>query len=263
MNLGIAGRSALVLAASKGLGRATAHALAAEGVRVMIGSRDSARLEQTAAEIREATGSDVRAVTVDVTDPLQCTRAFDAAVAAFDAVDILVNNAGGPPFGPFESFTEEQWQKALEMNLLSTVRFCRMALGGMKERGWGRIVTIVSLGTKSVLPGSVLSTSARLGVIGMAKLLSDEVASFGITVNNVAAGIILTDRVRQTSLKQRLDRGMDEKTGLEDIAQSIPARRVGQPEELGSLVAFLASDKAAYITGSTIGVDGGAIRSIY
>ena len=263
MNLGIAGRSALVLAASKGLGRATAHALAAEGVRVMIGSRDSARVEQTARDIREATGSDIRAVPVDVTDPEQCTRAFDAAVAGFGGVDILVNNAGGPPFGPFESFTEEQWQKALEMNLLSTVRFCRMALGGMKKRRWGRIVTIVSLGTKSVLPGSVLSTGARLGVIGMAKLLSDEVASFGITVNNVAAGIILTDRVRQTSLKQRLDRGMDEKAGLEDIAQSIPARRVGQPEELGALVAFLASDKAAYITGSTIGVDGGAIRSIY
>jgi 3-oxoacyl-[acyl-carrier protein] reductase len=149
------------------------------------------------------------------------------------------------------------------MNLLSAVRFCRMALAGMKERRWGRIVNIVSLGAKSVLPGSVLSTSARLGVIGMAKLLSDEVASFGITVNNVAPGIILTDRVRQTSLKQRLDRGMDEKAGLEDIAQSIPARRAGQPEELGALVAFLASNKAAYITGSTIAVDGGAIRSIY
>ena len=263
MNLEIAGRSALVLAASKGLGRASAHALAAEGVRVMIGSRDAARVQQTAHELRDATGGDVRAVAVDVTDPAQCAHAYDAARSAFGDVDVLVNNAGGPPFGPFESFTEEQWQKALEMNLLSTVRFSRMALDGMKQRGWGRIVNIVSLGTKSVLPGSVLSTAARLGVIGMAKLLSDEVASFGITVNNVAAGIILTDRVRETSLKQRLDRGMGEKSGLEDIAQSIPARRVGQPEELGGLVAFLASNKAAYITGSTIAVDGGAVRSIY
>ena len=263
MNLQIARRAALVLAASKGLGRASAHALAAEGVRVMIGSRDRTRVEHAAREMREATGGDVRAVAVDVTDPAQCNRAFDAATSAFGGVDILVNNAGGPPFGPFESFTEEQWQKALEMNLLSTVRFCRMALGAMKERRWGRIVNIVSLGTKSVLPGSVLSTGARLGVIGMAKLLSDEVASFGITVNNVAPGIILTDRVRQTSLKQRLDRGMDENDGLEDIAQNIPTRRVGQPEELGALVAFLASNQAAYITGSTIAVDGGAIRSIY
>jgi 3-oxoacyl-[acyl-carrier protein] reductase len=263
MNLDIAGKAALVLAASKGLGRASAQALAAEGVRVMIGSRDGARLEQTASELRAATGGDVRAIEVDVTDEAQSSRVFEQALSAFGAVDILVNNAGGPPFGPFESFTGEQWRSALEMNLLSTVRFCRMALGGMKERRWGRILNIVSLGTKSVLPGSVLSTGARLGVIGMAKLLADEVASFGITVNNVAAGIILTDRVRQTSLKQRLDRGMDEKSGLEDIAQSIPARRVGQPEELGALVAFLASNKAAYITGSTIGVDGGAIRSIY
>jgi 3-oxoacyl-[acyl-carrier protein] reductase len=263
VNLEISGKAALVLAASKGLGRASAQALAAEGVRVMIGSRDGARLEQTARELREATGGEVRSIEVDVTDAAQCSRAFEQATSAFGAVDILVNNAGGPPFGPFESFNEDQWRSALEMNLLSTVRFCRMAVAGMKERRWGRIVNIVSLGTKSVLPGSVLSTGARLGVIGMAKLLSDEVASFGITVNNVAAGIILTDRVRQTSLKQRLDRGMDEKAGLEDIAQSIPARRVGQPEELGALVAFLASNKAAYITGSTIGVDGGAIRSIY
>jgi 3-oxoacyl-[acyl-carrier protein] reductase len=263
VNLEIAGRSALVLAASKGLGRATAHALAAEGVRVMIGSRDGARLQQTARELRDATGGDVRSVAVDVTYPAQCAHAFDATTSAFGDLDILVNNAGGPPFGPFESFTEEQWQKALEMNLLSTVRFCRMALGGMKERRWGRIVNILSLGTKSVLPGSVLSTGARLGVIGMAKLLSDEVASFGVTVNNVAPGIILTDRVRQTSLKQRLDRGMGEKAAIEDLAQNIPARRVGQPEELGALVAFLASNRAAYITGSTIAVDGGAIRSIY
>ncbi len=263
MNLGIAGRAALVLAASKGLGRASAHALAAEGVRVMIASRDGARLEQTAREIRVATGADVRAAVVDVTDAAQSKQAFDATVEAFGAVDILVNNAGGPPFGPFESFSEEQWQRALEMNLLSTVRFSRMALAGMKERRWGRIINIVSLGTKSVLPGSVLSTAARLGVIGSAKLLADEVAGFGITVNNVAPGIILTDRVRQTSLKQRLDRGMDERAGLEDIAQSIPARRVGQPEELGALVAFLASSHAAYITGSTVAVDGGAIRSIY
>lgn len=262
MDLGLKGKSALVLAASKGLGRACAFALAREGANVTIGSRDEGRLEKTAAEIRDETGADVRCQSVDVTDPAQVHAIFGAAVSAFGRVDVLVNNAGGPPFGPFESFDDEQWHKALELNLMSTVRFSRLALPGMKAARWGRIVNIVSISTKSVLPGSVLSTAGRLGIIGMAKLLSDEVAEFGITVNNVASGIILTDRVRQTSLKQRLDRGMDEKAGLADIAQSIPARRVGRPEELGALVAFLASDAAGYITGTTIPVDGGLVRSI-
>jgi 3-oxoacyl-[acyl-carrier protein] reductase len=262
MDLGLKGKSALVLAASKGLGRVCAFALAREGANVTIGSRDEGQLSRTAAEIREGTGSDVRCQSVDVTDPAQVDRIFDAAVSAFGRVDVLVNNAGGPPFGPFESFDDEQWHKALELNLMSTVRFSRLALPGMKAARWGRIVNIVSLGTKSVLAGSVLSTAGRLGIIGMAKLLSDEVAEFGITVNNVASGIILTDRVRQTSLKQRLDRGMDEKAGLADIAQSIPARRVGRPEELAALVAFLASDAAGYITGTTIPVDGGMVRAI-
>jgi 3-oxoacyl-[acyl-carrier protein] reductase len=262
MNFGISGKSALVLAASKGLGRASATALAAEGVRVMIGSRDSAQLEKTAGELRAQTGADVRSMPVDVTDPAQCAAIFRAAEVAFGRVDILVNNAGGPPFGPFEQFDDEAWHKALELNLMSTVRFTRLALPAMKAARWGRIVNIVSLSTKSVLPGSVLSTAGRLGIVGMAKLLSDEVAQFNITVNNVASGMILTDRVRQTAIKPRLERGMDESAALEDIAQSIPAKRVGKPEELAALVAFLASEAAAYITGSTIPVDGGVVRSI-
>jgi 3-oxoacyl-[acyl-carrier protein] reductase len=262
MNLGIGGKSALVLAASKGLGRASATALAAEGVRVMIGSRDAAQLEKTAGELREQTGADIRSMRVDVTDAAECSAIFNAAEAAFGRVDILVNNAGGPPFGPFEQFDDETWHKALELNLMSTVRFTRLALPAMKVARWGRIVNIVSLSTKSVLPGSVLSTAGRLGIIGMAKLLSDEVAQFNITVNNVASGMILTDRVRQTAIKPRLERGMDESAALEDIAQSIPAKRVGKPEELAALVAFLASVPAAYITGATIPVDGGVVRSI-
>lgn len=262
MELGLRGKSALVLAASKGLGRACASALAAEGAHLMIGSRDRAQLENTAAEIRQQTGSDVRCLPVDVTKPEECRAITEATAAAFGRIDILINNAGGPPFGPFEQFDDDQWQQALELNLKSTVRFCRLAVPGMKAARWGRIVNIVSLSTKSVLPGSVLSTAARLGVLGMAKLLADEVASLGITVNNVASGMILTDRVRQTSLKQRIERGMDEKAALDDIAQAIPAKRIGRPEELAALVAFLASEQAGYITGSTIPVDGGMVRSI-
>ena len=262
MNLGLQGKSALVLAASKGLGRASALALAQEGAHVMIGARDVARLEQTATELRDLTGSDVRAFPVDVTIPAQCEAIHQAAVDAFGPVQILVNNAGGPPFGPFESFDDDAWHSALELNLMSTVRLTRLVLPGMKAARHGRIVNIVSLSTKSVLPGSVLSTAGRLGIIGMAKLLSDEVASFNITVNNVASGLILTDRVRQTSLRTRLEQGLSELEALDDLAQSIPARRVGQPDELAALVAFLASDRAAYITGATIPVDGGVVRSI-
>lgn len=261
MDLGLKSKSALILAASKGLGKACAMALAREGATVAIGSRDRTQLERTAAEIHQETGAEVHALPVDVTDPAQIETTFKEAAAHLGCVDILVNNAGGPPFGPFESFDDEQWRKALELNLMSTVRFTRLALPAMKEARWGRIVNIVSLGTRSVLPGSVLSTAGRLGIIGMAKLLSDEVASQGITVNNVAAGIILTDRVRQTSLKQRLDRGMDEKAAIEDLALSIPARRLGDPAELGALVTFLCSAQASYITGQTIAIDGGAVRS--
>jgi len=262
MDLGLTHKSALILAASKGLGKACALALAQEGASIMIGARDPGQLGQTAAEIRQQTGVQVHAFPVDVTDPQQIQTIFHAAQTAFGRVDILVNNAGGPPFGPFEQFDDEHWHKALELNLMSTVRFTRLALPAMKEARWGRIVNIVSLGVKSVLPGSTLSTAGRLGIVGMAKLLSDEVASYGITVNNVASGIILTDRVSQTSLKQRLDRGMDEKSAMEDIAQSIPAKRLGQPSELAALVAFLASEQAGYITGATIPVDGGIVRSI-
>src|SRR5665213_27626 len=262
MDSGLKGKAALVLAASKGLGKACALALAKEGAAVMIGSREREQLELSAAEIRDRTGATVHCMPVDVTDAVQVGTIFNGAVAALGRVDILVNNAGGPPFGPFEQFDDEHWHKALELNLMSAVRFTRLALPGMKATRWGRIVNIVSLGTKSVLPGSVLSTAGRLGIIGMAKLVSDEVASFGITVNNVASGIILTDRVRQTSLKQRMERGMDEETAMEDIAQSIPAKRIGLPAELASLVAFLASEQAGYITGSTIPVDGGMVRSL-
>ena len=224
MNLGLTTKSALVLAASKGLGKACALALAREGASVMIGARDPCSPRTTAAEIREKPAERScapRRRHGPATDPCHFPAAAESSLGR---IDILVNNAGGPPFGPVEQFDDEQWHKALELNLMSTVRFTRLALPAMKAARWGRIVNIVSLGVKSVLPGSVLSTAGRLAIVGMAKLLSDEVAPFGITVNYVASGIILTDRVRQTSLKQRLDRGMTEQEAMDDIARTIPAR---------------------------------------
>ncbi len=263
MDLGISNKVAVVLAASKGLGRAAAEALAAEGARVIIGSRNQEELEKTAREISEKTGSQVVGFPVDVTDVAQAESFIAKAVQQFGRIDILVNNAGGPPFGSVESFDEAQWQLAFELNLLSTVRMTRLVLPHLKKTGSGRIINIVSMSVKSVLENSVLSTSIRMGVIGMAKLLADEVGPDQITVNNVCPGLILTDRGRSSAIKKELAAGLTEDEALAEKAKNIPLRRIGQPEEPAALITFLASEKASYITGTTIQVDGGVTRSIF
>jgi len=261
MELGLRNKTAVVLAASKGLGRAAAEALAAEGARVAIGSRNKEDLEKTAQEISEKTESQVIAIPVDVTDATQAESFIKQTIQHFGQIDILVNNAGGPPFGSFQSFDETQWQAAFELNLLSTVRFTRLVLPHLKKTGSGRIINIVSMSVKSVLESSVLSTS--MGVVGMAKLLADEVGPDQITVNNVCPGMILTDRIRNSGIKKELAAGMSEEEALKEKSKNIPLRRIGKPEELAALIAFLASEKASYITGTTIQVDGGAVRSIF
>lgn len=263
MDLGIQNKVAVVLAASKGLGRATAEALAAEGVRVIIGSRNREELEKTAQEISKKTGTEVVGFPVDVTDTAQVENFIVKAVQQFGQLDILINNAGGPPFGPVESFDENQWQAAFELNLLSTVRITRLVLPHLKKTGSGRIINIVSMSVKSVLDDSVLSTSIRMGVIGMAKMLADEVGPDQITVNNVCPGMILTDRIRSSGIKKELAAGLTEEEALAEKAKNIPLRRIGKPEELAALITFLASEKASYITGTTIQVDGGVVRSIF
>ncbi len=261
MDLGLKGKVALVLAASKGLGKACAEALANEGANVVIGARTQHELELAAREIREKSGRQVLAIPVDVTKPEEVKAIVDATVREFGRIDILVNNAGGPPFGRFESFDDAQWQAAFELNLLSTVRFTRLVLPHMRKTGSGRIINIVSLSVKSPVEGALLSTPVRMGVIAMAKSLSNELGPDAITVNNVASGYILTDRVRQSGLKARLAQGMSEEEAMGDLARDIPLGRLGKPEELAALVAFLASEQAGYITGTTIQVDGGAVRS--
>jgi len=258
MDLQLQGKTALVLASSKGLGKACALALAREGANVIITARNQDILDTTATEIRRLKKGNVLAIPSDIRDAKAAETLVTTAAAAFGSMDILVNNAGGPPFGPFGTFDEAAWQSAFELNLLSVVRFSRLVIPHMKKAGSGRIINIVSLSVRTFLPGSVLSTSMRMGVTGMAKLLSDEVGPDHITVNNVAPGLILTDRVIDTLPPHAPE---DEEQLLAERAATIPVRRIGRPEELADLVAFLASPLAGYITGATIPVDGGAIRA--
>lgn len=263
MDLGLKDKVAIVLAASKGLGRASAAALAAEGARVTIGARNGQALEQTAQEIQRASGSPVLAVPTDVTRAEDIEAIVAATVREFGRVDILVNNAGGPPAGKFEAFGDAQWQAAFELNLLSTVRLVRQVLPHMRKTGSGRVITIVSTSVKQPIDGLLLSNAVRTAVVGLAKTLSVELAPDNITVNNVCPGRILTDRLRQVyKVDEKVQQGVSEQEALQGVIQDIPLGRIGKPEELGALVAFLASQQAAYITGTTIQVDGGLVRSL-
>jgi 3-oxoacyl-[acyl-carrier protein] reductase len=263
MDLGLKNKVAIVLAASKGLGRASAAALAAEGAQVVIGARDGQLLAETARQLQQETGSRVLAVPTDVTRPADLEAIVEAARREFNGVDILVNNAGGPPPGRFDAFDDAQWQSAFELNLLSAVRLIRLVLPSMRARGGGRIINIVSTSVKQPIDGLLLSNAIRPGVVGLAKTLSVELGPDNITVNNVCPGRILTNRIRQTgNFQSKLQQGISEEEALRDSVQDIPLKRIGQPEELGALVAFLASQQASYITGTTIQVDGGLTRSL-
>jgi 3-oxoacyl-[acyl-carrier protein] reductase len=263
MDLGLQGKVALVMAASKGLGRASASALAHEGASVTIGARDSETLTQTAQELGKTSESRVLAVPCDVTNPEDLATIVETTIQEFGRLDILVNNAGGPPFGYFEGFDDEAWQQAFELNLLSTIRLIRLVLPHMRQAGGGRIINIVSTSVKQPIDGLLLSNTIRPGVIGLAKSLSFELAPDNITINNVCPGRILTDRLLQSiSVQEKLAQGMSAEEALSGQMKDIPLGRLGKPEELGALVAFLASSQASYITGTTIPVDGGLVRSL-
>lgn len=262
MDFGLTGKVAIVAAASKGLGRASALALAQEGAQVVIAARSREALEQTASEIRQKSGQPVLAIPTDLQQPEAIMSLVERTVNAFGGIDILVNNAGGPPAGTFEALADEQWEAAFETTLLSTVRLIRATLPLMKQRQGGRIIQIVSTSVKQPIPGLLLSNAIRPGVIGLAKTLSLELAPYQITVNNVCPGRILTDRLRSLNVEPKTAQGQTEEAALHDLARDIPLGRIGQPGELGALVAFLASQQAAYITGTTIQIDGGLVQSL-
>lgn len=253
MNLGLKNKIAIVLGASKGLGKACAKALASEGVKVTIGSRDEKLLKDTASELEQQTGSKILAIPTDVTVPKDLENIVSQTMKEFGRIDILVNNAGGPPAGIFEIFGDREWQSAFETNLLSAVKLSRLVIPHMRKTGSGRIINSVSVAVKQPMDNLILSNSIRAGVVGMAKTLSRELAPDKITVNNVCPGLFMTDRIKRL---------FDTEEKLKNALKDIPMGRLGDPEELAALVTFLASERASYITGATIQVDGGMCKSL-
>lgn len=262
MDLGLGGKTALVAAASRGLGRAVAETLTAEGALVVICARGAAALDEARAAIEERTGVTVESVVADVATDDGITRAWQHAREHLGHVDVLVTNAGGPPSGPFESLPWEKWQQAVELTLRSAVELSRLVLPEMKERRWGRILNITSIAAKQPVDGLMLSNSIRAAVTGFARTLANEVARYGVTVNNILPGYTRTERVEQLNADNAAREGIAVEEVSRRIEGQIPMRRLGEPHEFAALAAFLASEQAAYITGQSIAVDGGWIRSL-
>ena len=259
MDLGIAGKHALVCAASKGLGRGCAEALAREGVRVTIVARTAATLERTAQEIEAASGTQVRHAVADVTT----AEGRAAALAACPAPDILINNAGGPPPGTFRDWERDDWLRALDANMLAPIELIKATLDAMIARGFGRIVNLTSSAVKAPISQLGLSNGARSGLTGFVAGLARDVARHGVTINNLLPGTFGTDRLMKllAADAQHAGRTVDELVALR--AQQIPARRIGQPDEFGSLCAFICSVHAGYITGQNLLIDGGAFPGAF
>lgn len=250
MDLGIAGRRAAVAAASGGLGLASARALAAAGARLAICGRDEERLGAAVADL-QADGADVVGLRADVSDPEGAESFVVRAADALGGVDILVPNAGGPPAGGFDDMDVAAYRAALELNLLSTVAMCRVAVPGMRMAGWGRVVAITSISVRQPIEGLILSNTARAGATGFLKTLALEVAADGVTVNSVQPGLHATDRLVALH-------GGD----ASRAARGVPAGVVGRPEDFGAVVAFLCSEQARFVTGTAVPVDGGAHRGL-
>ena len=258
MDLGIRGKVALVAASSRGLGRSIAEALAAEGAKIVLCARGADALEEVRAQLAR-NGTDVVAEAADLTEAAGVTAVLDTARRAFGTIDVLVTNTGGPPAGKFDDHSPETWQRAVAQNLESVLNLTRGALADMRERRWGRIIHVTSIAVKQPVDGLILSNSVRAAVTGFARTLANEVAADGITVNCVMPGYTRTDRVVELAEKVG---GGDSAKGYARWEQEIPMGRLGEPHELAALVAFLASERASYITGQSIAVDGGWIRSL-
>lgn len=254
MDLGLKDRRALVAAASRGLGRACAEALIAEGARTYIASRDPSAIEATGLAIHAAGWS-----ATDVSKAGQPEALVESAIGRLGGLDVLVVNAGGPPPGTFEKLTTQSWEAAFELTLMSAVRLVHAALPHLQKSDQGRVVFITSITVRQPSPTLVLSNSLRGAVTGLSKSLSLELAPHGITVNCLAPDAILTDRIRQLAVAA----GRDPDQEIKAIAEHSPLKRMGDPSEFGAMCAFLCSRQAGYVTGQTIGIDGGSLLGVH
>jgi 3-oxoacyl-[acyl-carrier protein] reductase len=262
MDMGLKNRVAVVAASSQGLGLATAEAFAAEGCRVAMCARNRQALEAGAEKIRKQHGVETYLEAFDVTDPAAVSRFVAAVAERFGSVDICVTNAGGPPAKGFLAVSLEEWQRAIELNFLSTVYFAREVIPHMQKKQWGRIITITSITTKQPVADLVLSNAVRAGVVGLVKSLANEFGKDGILVNNVGPGFTATDRLKELAKARSLATGKSEQEISEGWAADAPLKRLGDPRELAETIVWLASERASYITGQTVLVDGGMYKGL-
>jgi 3-oxoacyl-[acyl-carrier protein] reductase len=263
MDLGIKKKVALVAASSRGLGKAIALQLSREGAKVVICSRNKARLFKTRDEIAAETGGVVSAFVADVRIKKQVSQMVEQTVNELGGIDILVSNAGGPPSGMADDFGLNDYRDAVELNLLSTINLCYEVIPFMKKQAWGRIINLTSVAAKQPIDSLILSNTARAGVLGFSKSLSNQVASHGITVNSICPGYTKTERVEELAQSFAESGKGSVEDFYKNIQKNIPAGRLGTPEEIAQAVAFLASEGAGYITGVSLQVDGGYIKGLF
>tara|TARA_X000000368_G_scaffold74586_1_gene54968 strand:+ start:343 stop:1134 length:792 start_codon:yes stop_codon:yes gene_type:complete len=263
MDLKLKGKVAMVAASSKGLGYGIAEALAQEGASLSIGSRTEKEIETVAEKLRRETGISVLANVLDSSNPQSIQKWTDATIKEFKGIDKLVINAGGPPAGKFEDFSDEDWQEAFELNLFSAIRMIRAALPSMRKRGGGSVLTVTSMSVKEPIDVLILSNVMRSGVTSLVKSLSAQLASDNIRLNNLMPGRINTDRIRSLDSMNSEKMGVSIEQIQEASYNNIPMGRYGTIEEFGRCGAFLLSDAASYITGSSLAVDGGALKTVW